>query len=105
VSLNPIVLRKIENRGEPKRPYLRKKFWARPHPVWGAAVCWYVWSPLYGWGINYGISCKTLKEAKTIRRFLNGKVNPWSPTNMPFYKVIEFVASGSFAHPTPKEFY
>lgn len=65
----------IQEKGAPsKRPHLRKYFIARRHPIWGAAVVWYEWSPLFGWGINWGISAETLQEARAIRKFLNGRV-------------------------------
>ncbi len=60
---------------QPKRPYLRKRFFVRRHRHWGAAVCWYQWIPWkQAWGINWGIGCKSMREAKTIRKFLNSKV-------------------------------
>jgi len=105
MPLNEIVLEKLKNRSAPMRPYLQKKFWARKHPAWGASVCWYTWSPFYGWQVCWGIACETLHEAKILRKFLNGKVDPFAPSNMPFYKVVQFVQSTRLSETIPKEFY
>lgn len=60
---------------QPSKPYLRHHFWCRTHSGWGAAVVWYEWLPFPGeWAINWGIACKTMREAKVLRRFLNARV-------------------------------
>ena len=81
--------------GQPSRPYLRGRFFVRRHRLWGAAVCWYQWLPSpRTWATNWGIACKTIREAKRLRRFLNARVAryPRGP-GVPFVEAVRFVLS------------
>lgn len=77
-----------------KRPYLRKRFFVRRHRGWGAAVCWYC--KVNGkWGINWGIGCKTMREAKVIRKFLNERVKIFpNKYGTAFADTVRFVLHG-----------
>ena len=79
-----------------RRPSLRKRFFVRRHRGWGAAVCWYSWNPLlHRWGINWGIACKTMREAKQLRKFLNGRVALFpGDCGVPFDDAVRFVSGG-----------
>jgi hypothetical protein len=72
------------------KPQLRQHFFCRRHHGWGAAVCWYEWCHFPGdWGINWGIACKTMQEARTLRRFLNSRVaRPGRHGGVPFADVV-----------------
>lgn len=79
-----------------RRPYLRRYFWVRKHFGWGAAICWYEWMPLYGeWAINWGVACKTIRQAKTLRKFLNSKVARMSIHGGVPFETVAQVATGS----------
>lgn len=86
-----------ERVAELRRPYLRKRFFVRRHRGWGAAVCWHQWSPVHKhWGTNWGIGCKTMREAKVIRKFLNSKVQRWHHGDgVPFATAVMFVTGRS----------
>ena len=91
------------NCNPPRRPYLRRYFFVRRHYGWGAAVCWYQWLPLAGkWGINWGIGCKTMGKAKTIRKFLNGRVQRFSGYGVPFEEVVRVVLAGNSLPDQPR---
>lgn len=72
------------------KPCLRRHFFCRAHPGWGAAVCWYEWAMFPGeWAINWGIACKTMREAKTIRKFLESRVTQFGyGGGVPFEDVV-----------------
>lgn len=79
----------------PWRPNLRQRFYVRKHPGWGAAVCWFEWLGYPGcWGINWGVACKTIREAKVLRRFLNERVARFDKHGgVPFEDVV-YVVTG-----------
>ena len=63
----------------PGRQCLRNRFFVKRHRGWGAAVCWYEWNEFFkSWGMNWGIACKTIREAKVIRKFLNARTRVFS---------------------------
>jgi hypothetical protein len=85
------------------RPFLRQTFFVRRHCLWGWAVCWQERHPLGEWGINWGIACKTISEAKAIRRFLNGRVLRPDRRGCPFADVVRVAeARGSAIGPERK---
>lgn len=91
------------NTEPPKRPYLRRYFFVRRHRGWGAAVCWYQWHPAFEkWGINWGVACKTMREAKVIRKFLNGRVRRFNSYGLPFEDVVRVVLGDSAAPDQPR---
>lgn len=62
-------------RNQLRHPCLAGKFFARRHSTWGAAVCWHEWNDARRyWMICWGIGCKTLHDAKQLRKFLNDRV-------------------------------
>lgn len=76
------------------KPNLRGYFFCRPHSTWGAAVCWHEWCNYPGaWGINWGIACKTMLEAKTLRKFLNSRVSRFGGPGVPFEQVVYTITS------------
>jgi len=82
-----------------RRPYLRKRFFVRRHPRWGAAVCWYEVGPISKqWGVSWGLPCNTVYDAKVLRRFLNARVARFPTDNgVPFSDVVWFI-TGSQNH-------
>ncbi len=83
-----------------RHPCLAGKFFARPHRVWGAAVCWYEWNYAQKhWCVNWGIGCKTIRDAKQLRRFLNSRVAVFPlDFGTPFDDVVRFVRCNPQSH-------
>lgn len=77
-----------------RRPWLRKHFWVQPG-YRGWDICWYQWSPIHGWGRRHGLRFSTVREAKTIRRFLNSKVQRAMKYGLPFAEVVRLATGGS----------